>query len=138
MQRLLGGDGDGVAGVDAHRVDVLDRADDDDVVGAVAHHLELELAPADHGLVEQHLADRRGLEALGDDPLELRVGAGDPAAAAAERVGGAHDAGQRRAPASASRAWRAWWRSTLWGIRRPASAMAARNSSRSSAQAMAS
>ena len=70
-ERLLRRDRDRVAGVHAHRVDVLDRADDHDVVGAVAHHLELELAPADDRLVEQHLADRRGLEAGGDDPLEL-------------------------------------------------------------------
>ena len=31
-ERLLRRDGDRVAGVDAHRVDVLDRADDHDVV----------------------------------------------------------------------------------------------------------
>jgi hypothetical protein len=30
------GDGDRVTGVDAHRVEVLDRADDDDVVGGRA------------------------------------------------------------------------------------------------------
>ncbi len=70
-ERLLRRDGDRVARVHAHRVDVLDRADDHDVVGAVAHHLELELAPADDRLVEQHLPDRRGLEAVRDDPLEL-------------------------------------------------------------------
>ena len=33
-------DGDRVAGVNTHRVDVLDRADDDAVVATVAHHLE--------------------------------------------------------------------------------------------------
>ena len=38
---------DRVAGVHAHRVEVLDRADDDAVVLAVAHHLHLELFPAD-------------------------------------------------------------------------------------------
>lgn len=32
-QRHLRGDGDGVAGVDAHGVEVFDGADDDDVVG---------------------------------------------------------------------------------------------------------
>ena len=57
-QGLLGRHGDGVAGVDAHRVDVLDGADDDHVVLVVAHHLEFELLPADHRLLEQHLADR--------------------------------------------------------------------------------
>ncbi len=78
----------------AHRIDVLDRADDHDVVGVVAHHLQLELPPADHGLVDQDLADRRGLEAERDDPVELLRAARDAAPAAAERVGGAHDAGQ--------------------------------------------
>ena len=47
-----------------------------------------------HRLVEQHLADRRGLDAARDDPLELLLGARDPAAAPAEREGGAHDARQ--------------------------------------------
>ena len=46
-QRLGGGHGDRIAGVHAHRVEVLDRADDDDVVVGVAHHLHFELLPAD-------------------------------------------------------------------------------------------
>ena len=45
-ERLRGRDGGRVAGVHPHRVDVLDRADDHDVVDPVADHLELELAPA--------------------------------------------------------------------------------------------
>jgi hypothetical protein len=80
--------------VDAHRVDVLDRADDHDVVGVVAHDLELELAPAEHGLVEEHLPDRRRGEPARDHPLELRVVARDPSSAPAEREGRAHDARQ--------------------------------------------
>ena len=79
-ERLLRRDRDGVAGVHAHRVDVLDRADDHDVVVAVAHHLELELAPADHRLLDQHLADRAGGEPLGDTLAVLGLGAGDAAA----------------------------------------------------------
>ena len=55
--------GDAVAGVHAHRVDVLDRADDDEVVGDVAHHLELELLPADDRLLDQDLVHRAHLEA---------------------------------------------------------------------------
>ncbi len=39
--------GDRVAGVHAHRIEVLDRADDHDVVRVIAHHLELELLPAE-------------------------------------------------------------------------------------------
>ena len=57
-ERHLGRDGDRVAGVHAHRIEVLDRADDDDVVDAVAHDLELELVPAAHGLLDEDLADR--------------------------------------------------------------------------------
>ena len=57
-ERHLRRDRDRVAGVDAHRVEVLDRADDDDVVAAVAHHLELELVPAAQRLLDEHLADR--------------------------------------------------------------------------------
>ena len=71
-----GRDADAVAGVHAHRVEVLDRADDHDVVGAVAHHLELELAPPEHRLLEQHLADRRRLQAAADDRVELGLGCG--------------------------------------------------------------
>ncbi len=90
-QRLLRGDRDAVAGVDAHRVDVLDRADDHAVVVVIAHDLELELAPADHRLVEQDLRDRRRLQAAAHDPAKLLRRAGDPAAAAAERVRRADD-----------------------------------------------
>jgi hypothetical protein len=84
-QGHLGGDGDRVAGVDAHRVDVLDRADDHDVVVAVAHHLELELAPAEHRLLDQHLVDRAGGEPLGNDLGELRLVVGHATAVSAER-----------------------------------------------------
>ena len=58
-QRHLRRDGDRVARVDAHRIEVLDRADDDDVVEPVADDLELELVPAADGLLDEHLADRR-------------------------------------------------------------------------------
>ena len=90
-ERLLRRDRHGVARVHAHRVDVLDRADDHDVVRAVAHDLELELAPAEHGLVDQHLADRARGDAARDDLGVLLARAGDAAAAAAEREGGPDD-----------------------------------------------
>ena len=49
---------DRVAGVHAHRVQVLDRTDDDAVVGLVAHDLHLELFPAEQGLLDQQFAGR--------------------------------------------------------------------------------
>ena len=61
------GDDDAVAGVDAHRVEVLHVADGDAVVGAVAHHLVLDLFPAGEDLLDQDLVDGAGGEAAADD-----------------------------------------------------------------------
>ena len=79
-------DRDAVPGVHAHRIDVLDRADDDAVVRPVAHHLHLVFFPAEDRLLDQDFADRRGVEAGRDHPLEFLPVVGDPAAGAAERV----------------------------------------------------
>ena len=94
-ERLRRRDDDAVAGVDAHRVEVLHVADGDAGVGAVAHHLVLDLFPAEQRALEQHLVDRAGVEPAGDDPLELLRRRGDAAAGAAERVGGPDDQRQR-------------------------------------------
>jgi hypothetical protein len=80
-----------VVRVDAHRVEVLDRADDDHVVAAVADHLELELVPALHRFLDQHLADRALAEAELDLGAKLRRGRDEAAAVAAERERGPHD-----------------------------------------------
>ena len=90
-ERLLRRHRDRVAGVHAHRVHVLDRADDHHVVRVVAHHLELELAPADHRLLHQHLADRARGQTLAHHLAVLGCGARDAAALAAHREAGAHD-----------------------------------------------
>ena len=84
-QRQRRRDGDRIAGVHAHRIDVLDRADDDAVVALVAHHLHLEFFPAEHQFLDQHLAGRRGVDAALDDLDELGLVVGDAAAGAAER-----------------------------------------------------
>ena len=65
-QRHRRRDGDRVARVHAHRVEVLDRADDHDVVLVIAHHLELELLPADHAPLDEHLV-------VGDRSRPLRT-----------------------------------------------------------------
>ncbi len=80
-----------VAGVDAHRVDVLDGADDDAVVRLVADHLHLEFLPAEHQFLDQHLGRGRGVEAALDDVEELLAVIGDAAAGAAEGEGRADD-----------------------------------------------
>jgi hypothetical protein len=84
-ERQDGRDRDAVAGVHAHRIDVLDRADDDEVVGDVAHHLELEFLPADDRFFDENLMHRAELEAALREVAELLDVVGDPAAHAAER-----------------------------------------------------
>jgi hypothetical protein len=80
--------------VHAHRVDVLDRTDDHDVVVAVAHDFELELPPPEHRLLEQDLADGARVEALGDPLVELGGVARDAAAVTTKGERGPHDQGQ--------------------------------------------
>ena len=59
-QRLGWSNSDGVAGMHAHRVQVFDRADDDAVVGLIAHDFHLELFPAKQRFFDQQLVRRRG------------------------------------------------------------------------------
>ena len=93
-QRLRRRHRDGVARVDAHGIEVLDGADDDAVVRAVAHDLEFELLPAGDGLFDQDLADRAGGEALGRELGEPRRVLGDARALAAEDEAGPHHDGE--------------------------------------------
>ena len=90
-ERLRRRHGDGVAGVHAHGIEVLNRADDDDVVGEVAHHLELEFLPAEHAFFDEALVDRREIEAAGQNLHQLFAVVGDAAAGAAEREAGADE-----------------------------------------------
>ena len=73
----------------AHRIDVFDRADDDTIVSAVAHHLHLEFFPSQNRLLDEHLTHRRRVEPGADDIVELGAIIGDPAAGAAKGKGGA-------------------------------------------------
>ena len=90
-QRLDRRDGDRVAGVDAHRVHVLDGADDHGVAGLVAHHLHFEFLPADERLLDQYLVVERCLQAARDDLAEFALVVRDAAAGAAEGEAGADD-----------------------------------------------
>ena len=76
---------DGIARMHAHRIEVLDGADNDAIVLVVADHFHLELFPTDHRLFDQHLFGGRGLESAGHDRFELFTVVGDTAAGAAHR-----------------------------------------------------
>ena len=71
---------DGVAGVDAHGIEVLDAADHDAVVGPVAHHLELVFLPARDRPFDQDLRDGAGRQPGRGDPGQPFVVVGDPGA----------------------------------------------------------
>jgi hypothetical protein len=88
-ERLRGSDGDRIAGVNAHGIEIFDRADDDEVVAAVAHHFELVFLPADDGFLDERLAHRARVERAGDRVDKFLVVVGDRAAGAAERERGA-------------------------------------------------
>ncbi len=78
-------DGDRIARMHAHRIDVLDRAHDHHVVRAVAHHLELVLLPAEEAALNEHLIGGRQVEPAPHDVLVLVAVVRDAAAGAAER-----------------------------------------------------
>jgi hypothetical protein len=87
------GDRDRVARVDAHGVDVLDRADDHDVVRLVAHELELVLLPAQDALLEQDLVRDGVVQPVAGDPAQVVLVVGQAGPQAAHREGRADDQG---------------------------------------------
>ena len=82
-QRLGRSHGDGVARVDAHRIQILDAADNHDVVRLIAHHLEFKFLPPEQRLFDQDLGDRTGFQsAFADGGVFLRVVRDSPSTAA--------------------------------------------------------
>ena len=71
-KRDAGRDDYAVAGVYAHGVEVLHRADGYDVAGVVAHDLELYLFPARDAFFDEHLRDRRQVQSARAAPARRR------------------------------------------------------------------
>ena len=84
---LAGGHHDGVAGVDAHRVDVLHVAYGDGGVVGVPHHLVLDLLVALDALLDEHLVDRGELQGVAHHVPQLSVVGGEAAAGAPQGEG---------------------------------------------------
>ena len=78
----------------AHGIEIFDGANDDDVVGEVAHHLELEFFPAEDAFFKQALVDGREIEAAGEDLHQFFAVVGDAAAGAAEGEAGTNEDGE--------------------------------------------
>ena len=71
--------------MDAHRIEVFNRADDHHVVGQVAHHLQLKFLPAQHRFFDQHFVHRAEVEPAADNVVELFRVESQAAAGAAQR-----------------------------------------------------
>jgi len=79
----------------AHGIEVLDGADDDDVVGQIAHHLQLVFFPTQNRFFDQHFVDGRKVQPPSQDLQQFFAIVGKAAAAAAQRERRAND---RREP----------------------------------------
>src|SRR5690606_39166676 len=84
-QRLDGRDGDAVAGVHTHGIEVFDGTDDDAVVGAVAHDFHFVFLPAEQRFFDENFVHRREVNAALGDFFKFLDVVGNTAAGAAER-----------------------------------------------------
>ena len=88
---LGGSEDDGVAGVHAHRVEVLHGAHHHGVPGTVSHHLVLDLLESGDRLFDEALIDRGEFQALAHHAHQICLVIADPATGTAQGVGGTHD-----------------------------------------------
>ena len=89
--------------MNAHGIEILDRADDDDVVGYVAHHLHFVLFPSEYRFFQQHFVHRRERQPVAYFLLKLFAVVGNATASAAQRIACSNDSWQPDFPLSVSR-----------------------------------
>ena len=80
--------------MDAHRVKVFDRADDDALILVVAHHFHLVFLPAEQAFLDEDLMHRRSVEAGLGHAVILFAVIGDATARATQGVGRTDDDGE--------------------------------------------
>ena len=80
--------------MDPHRIEVLNGADDHDVVCQVAHHLQLILLPAQQRLLDQDFMNRRCIQPARNDFLKLFAVERDSPAGASQCETRANDRGK--------------------------------------------
>ena len=66
----------------AHRIKILDRADNDAVVVFITHHLHLVFFPAEHRDFDQNFTGRGKVQSASNNIFEFLAVIGDPATAA--------------------------------------------------------
>ena len=84
---LRGSHGDGIAGVNAHGIEIFDGADDHEVVAVVAHDFEFVFFPAEDGFFDEGFVDGAHVQGVGDGFAKFFLVVGDGAAGAAESEG---------------------------------------------------
>ena len=83
---------EGVAGVNAHRVDVFDKADGNQFIVRVADDFDFQFFPTGDRFFDQNFRNHRSGQTASDDGAEFFRIVRDPAAGAAHRVRRTHDA----------------------------------------------
>ena len=84
---------EGITGMHAHGVDVLDEADGNHVAGAVADNLQLQLFPSEDGLFYENLMHKACLKASCADGLQLILIINKAAAGTTHGIGGSQNDG---------------------------------------------
>jgi hypothetical protein len=121
-QRLDGGDGDGVAGMHAHGIEILDGTDDHTVVGLVPHDLHLEFLPAQQRFLDEDLPHGRQFQTAPGQFLELLAIVRRSAAGPAQGEAGSDDEGKPADPSATARASSNVWAVPLMGTSNPMTA----------------
>ena len=91
IDREHGSSAERVTGVNADRVDILDKAYGDHVVVLVADDFQLKLFPAKDRLLDENLVDQTGLKAAGAHCPKFIFIIYKAAAGASHRIRGAKD-----------------------------------------------
>src|SRR4051812_41834638 len=87
-ESLRRSDGDRIASMHSHGIEVFDRTDDDDVVFQVTHHLQLILFPAENRFFDQRFVDGGEIETASQNFEQLFAVVGHASAGAAEGKAG--------------------------------------------------
>ena len=71
--------------MDAHGVKIFYRADDHEIIAEIAHHLELEFLPAQHGFLDERLMHGAGVQGARNQVREFLAIVRNRAARASQR-----------------------------------------------------